>query len=224
MANPLSFPSLVQFVARLADRVTALERRRAAPVPDSLDDFRDTQILYGHSVSAPADGHVFTWDSSVSTPFGGAWVAAPSVAAVTEALASYSDDGLFDEVSDYSWETPGFVVAANSYQLVLVTVEVALSDISLGLIGTGFPGDAAVLVPTPWKLQAYATDAPTVPSLGNGTGSCGCTVPLWLHNDTDDEAPMSVTLIAQGTVGGPEFDATIDARAESVFQMAALTP
>lgn len=118
-------------------------------------------------------------------------------------------------------------MAPYSYQPVFVTVEVALSDISLGLIGTGFPGDAAVLVPTPWKAEAIDTTndvGGSTKSMGNGTGSCGCTFPIWLHNDTDTEASLTITLQVAGTVGGPEFDATVTVRAESVFQMAALTP
>ena len=79
MANPLSFPSLVSFVARLADRVTALERRRAAPVPATLDDLDDTEVKYGHA-DAPQNGYVLTWDSTRSSPFGGLATFAPSVA------------------------------------------------------------------------------------------------------------------------------------------------
>lgn len=235
MANPLSFPSLVQFVADLARRVTALERRRFQTGATNLDELDDGEVKYGHA-DGPQHGWVWTWDTTRSTRFGGLARFAPSVAgdiAVSEALASYTDDGAFDEISPFDWESPEFIVAPNSYQPVFVTVDVSVSDTFLGSVASGGAvggGSFDVGFATPWKVEVIDTTndvGGSTKTMGNGSGSCGCTFPIWLHNDTDTEAPLTITLQVSGvptSFVSDGFDATVTVRAESVFQMAALTP
>lgn len=224
MSNPKRRESDGSLIADLRRRVSWLEQRRTPAGAKKLDDLSDV------AVPTPATNDVLTYTGSV-------WTSLPSVAgdiAVTEALASYdnSEDDVmsFDEVGQGEWESPAFVVAANSYQQVLVTIDVSVSDTVLGtVIGTAVVGGFSMDVgfPTPWRATVFATDLPGVTYLGNGTGTCGITVPLWLRNETDDEAVMSVTVLVSGvpdSFAADGFDGTVLVRAESVFQMAALTP
>ena len=219
MSNPKRRESDGSLIADLRRRVSRLEQRRTPAGAKKLDDLSDV------AVPTPATNDVLTFT-------GAQWVNAPSVAgdiAVSEAIATFdnSEDPVFafDEVGDDSWESPAFVVAPNSYQVVLVTIDVSVSDTVIGLFLNTDDVGRDVGFPTPWKATVFASDLPGVTYLGNGSGSCGITVPLWLRNETDTEASMSVTVIVSGVATSfvsDGFDGTVLVRAESVFQMAAI--
>ena len=219
MSNPKRRESDGSLIADLRRRVSWLEQRRTPAGAKKLDDLSDV------AVPTPATNDVLTYTGSV-------WTSLPSVAgdiAVSEALATYdnSEDDVFsfDEVSQGEWESPGFVVAPNSYQVVLVTIDVSVSDTVIGLFLNTDDVGRDVGFPTPWSANVYATDLPSVSYYGNGSGSCGTTVPLWLRNETDTEATMTVTVIVSGVATSfvsDGYDGTVLVRAESVFQMAAI--
>lgn len=227
MSNPKRRDNEQSLLADLRRRVSWLEQRRTPAGAKKLDDLSDV------SVPSPSQLNVLTYS-------GTQWQALPSVAgdmAMSEAIAVYdnSEDATFsfDEVSGDEWESPAFVVAANSYQLVLVTVDVSVSDTVLGDITTdGAVGGVGFTVgfPTPWvAIVNDVTNDPSgdVASKGNGTGSCGCTVPIWLRNETDDEATLAVKVTVYGYSSAflnDGFDGTVLVRAESVFSIAAVTP
>ena len=227
MSNPKRRDNEQSLLADLRRRVSWLEQRRTPAGAKKLDDLSDV------SVPSPSQLNVLTFS-------GTQWQALPSVAgdmAVTEAIAVYdnSEDATFsfDEVGGDSWTSPAFVVAANSYQLVLVTVDVSVSDSEIGAVnstgavgGTGF----SVGFPTPWIAEVRdVTNDPSglAMSKGNGSGSCGCTVPIWLRNETDEEASLTVDVAVYGYLPvfpSAGFDGTVLVRAESVFSIAAVTP
>ena len=217
MSNPKRRDNEQSLLADLRRRVSWLEQRRTPAGAKKLDDLSDV------SVPSPSQLNVLTYS-------GTQWQALPSVAgdmAMTQAIASDSDDGTFDEGSPFNFQ-PDFIVNANSYQLVIVTAIVAISDIAVPVTGTGLPGDAVATVPTPWKVFAHdATGDPGATMIygAMGTSSGTASFPMWLHNDTDADVGHTVYTETSATVSfGPEFDATVTVEARSVFSIAAVTP
>ena len=219
MANPLSYPSLVEFVGKIRRDLDELMRRRPQVGATVLDELEDVEVKYGHA-DAPQTGYVLTWDAGVSSRFGGIakFVAPiPSDMAITTALATHTDDGIFDEVTSFNFQ-PAFIVNPHQYQLVIVDAVAVTSDSSSGtfLLPDGVTSQDAYY-PTPWTL--VATNGYTVGA--TGVGSSRATTALWLHNDTDEDASMNVNIDVQraNADASVEFDGTVTVTARSVFAL-----
>ena len=227
--------STVRDIKVLERKVHDLELRvQRALESRLLDDLDDVEVPYGRADLT--SGYVLTLGTG--GPASSAGLLArflPSVAgdmAVSEAVGTFTDTRdesvrSFDETGYYSWETLAFPVAPNSFQSVLVTINVAISETSLGeVLAEDGVSTVTVGFPTPWAVTATDTEN-AISYYGNGTGSCGVTIPMWLHNDSDDEAYMTVTLQVDGvpvSFVNDGYDATVEARVESVYSLNPLTP
>lgn len=220
MANPLGYPDLLVTVAAMERRIRELERRRYPAPPQNLDELDDCQVSYGHSTAAPSDGDVLTWAAG-STPFGGLWQpAAPADTGPPGSpyMGTWSDDGIFDEVAPFNFSA-GIIVDPGVCQLVIVTAEVAVSDVALSVFG-GDEG-AYVNAPTPWRLWAENGDTGAqTGAMGCGSGMACCA--MWAVNtDPDEYAGPTIGTAVESATGDPlaEFDGTVEITVRTVYTL-----
>lgn len=194
-------------------------RESKSKVSLDLPDLADVGFIYEADDEKPVDGDVLRFVADEDSPYGGWWMPGAAPGGETMVLVTHSDAGGFDETGYYEWETPAFLVPPATFQLVLVTVDVAISDTGLGDAMTA-DGLSSITVgfPTPWKVRATDTTN-AVHFYGNGTGSCSTTFPMWLHNDTDSETSMTVTFEVRGVATSfvnDGYDATVTARVDTL--------
>lgn len=175
----------------------------------ALGDLLDVVIRYNDETEGPASGDVLTWDASVDNKYGGVARFAPGGDGSKE-LFEDSGTGSFDEGSTYFQFSVGTVPIDPGYQLVLVNAFVT-ADTGIYPPVDGNPANGTVGIPTPWVLAAEdTTGAPGVLCHQGATGTGGAQVALWAHNDTDEQAPHTITASVNGTSFGVgySFDIT----------------
>lgn len=217
MSNPKRRESNESLLADLRKRVERLEGKRSPASAKKLDDLSDVEV------PSPAPGNVLAFDGAL-------WVASapiPSDLGVTETLQTVTDDGIFDEAGGWTYQ-PDLIVPGNTYQLVVVDVLVSISDVGYEALGTDGVSTVTIQLPTPWKVTVQDTTGdPGGDALAhaNGTGSCGATAALWVHNATDTDASHTLNITVEGSWFSAienEFDATVTATARTVFSLTSI--